>query len=115
MEIAKQELYSYLDSMIGIKVNDDTRFFEETGTDGTDAEQMMMQIGQKYNVDLSTYDPAKYHLDEAELTNVFLHMWRALRGTTPKHSFFTALHLFNVVRAGKWFLPSPPEETMLSR
>ncbi len=110
MEVNKEELYSYVKSMIGIEINDDTRFFEGVGIDGLDAEQMMIQIAEKYNVDLSDYDPTKYHQDEAEIANFLLHIWRAIRSKTPKHSSFTALHLYNVVRSGKWFDPPPPSE-----
>lgn len=104
--VDKLELYKYIQSMIGLTISDSTCFFDEVGLDGLDAEQMMIQIAEKYNVDFSSYDPAKYHLNEAEITNIFLHVWRAIRGKTVKHSSFTALHLYHVVMAGKWFDPS---------
>ena len=107
MEVNKIELYAYLKSILGVGVADNTCFFDDVGIDGLDAEQMMIQIAERYNTDMSTYDPAMYHLDEAEIANVFLDIWRAIRGTTPKHSSFTALHLYNVIKAGRWF---PPEQ-----
>lgn len=105
MEINKEEFYAYLKSILGTEITDDTCFFEDVGITGLDAEQMMIQISERYNVDLSNYDPEVYHDNEAEFANVLLHLWRFITRKTRKHSTFTALHLYNISVAGKWFSP----------
>ena len=85
MKVNKAELYETLKQWIGIEVTDETIFFEESGVTGLDAEQMMIQLQEKYGLNLDDYDPCHYHLDEIEIANFLLHIWRAIRGTSPKH------------------------------
>lgn len=105
MKLYKDAFYAYIKSMIGIEVDDTTLLFEDAGIDGLDAEQMMIQIAEKYNVDFSDYIPERYHSSEAEFANPFLPIWQVIRGKASKYSCFTALHLYNTVQAGKWFDP----------
>jgi acyl carrier protein len=105
MEVTKSEMYDYIKSMIGIEINDNTRFFDDVGIDGLDAEQMMIQISEKYGVDLSDYDPSNYHFNEADIANIFPPIWKMIKGKAPKYSSFTALHLYKVVKVRRWFLP----------
>ncbi len=106
MEIIKEEVYAYLKLMTGDEIKDDTLFFDGVSIDGLDAEQMMIQIAEKYSVDLSEYDPANYHFNEAEITNFLLGISQAISGKSKKYASFTALHLYNVVKAGKWSSPT---------
>lgn len=106
MKLYKDAFYAYIKSIIGIEVDHTTLLFEDVGIDGLDAEQMMIQIAEKYNVDFSGYIREIYHSSEAEFAKpFFLPIWQIIRGKVSKYSCFTALHLYNTVQAGRWFDP----------
>lgn len=105
MQIRKDDFYVYLNSILGIEVDDNTYFFDDIGMDGLDAWQFIETIAKKFEVDFSEYNWQEYHDSEADITNIL----KAIMGIFKRKNRqkkFSALHLFNVVQAGKWSEPS---------
>ena len=105
MVIIKEDFYAYIKSLIGIEVNDNTMFFGGIGMDGLDAWTFIETIAQRYDVDFSSYNWEEYHVGEADVANVFKALNDIFKNKKPLLEF-SALHLFNVVEAGRWFLYS---------
>ncbi len=107
--IAKNAFYDYIQSLIGVPVNNQTMFFEELGIDGFDAELFMMSFRDKYQVDMRLYDPYLYHSPDNIFGNtnpIKYFYWLIFDRSKLKKKKFTALHLYNVAVVGKWFDPS---------
>ena len=107
-EINKEIFYEYIEHLIGIPISDNTLFFQDTGLDGFDAEILMMNIGDNYDLEMDLYESAKFHFAYDEVTNIpkFIY-WKLFDNSKLKKMNFSALHLYKVVKAGKWFDPNP--------
>ncbi len=105
MKIEKDEFYAFLSSITGVAVKDETLFFDKIGMDGMDAWSLIEQIAQKYNVDFTGYNWEDYHHGDTEIGNVLKALKHILK-RKRQLSQFSALHLFTVVIAGKWFAPA---------
>ncbi len=104
--INKNEFYEYIKTLILFEIKDDTKFFDDVGIAGLDADNMMLKFGERYNIDLSTYNPDLYDFDMTEY-GFFPYLWKLIKGQSPgRTTSFSALHLFKVAQNGKWFDPS---------
>ena len=101
MKVNKSEVYDYIKSMVGVDINDNTRFFYGVGIDGLDAWSFIEMIEEKYATDFTGYNWEEYHISEADLFNTFKIIFMRNRPTKD----FTALQLYHVIKAGKWFEP----------
>lgn len=88
----KSELYSEIESQLGLKIQDDTKFFDDIGMSDLDAITFMEDFSDKFNVDLKGFSTKDYIMEN-----------KLFSGTGKK--FFTAGHLYNVMQRGKWFDP----------
>ena len=104
MEVDKDDFYTYLNSLIGVAVRDDTFFFDEIGMDGLDAWTFIDTIEKKYCVDFSGYNWQEYHVSDADIANFLKNLLNIFKKKFPTKKF-SALHLYNVVQIGKWFEP----------
>ncbi len=99
----ENEIKEYIFSLTGVSVNENTAFFDDLGIDGLDALIFMQTLSKKYDLDLSAYDPYKYHDDEGNMLNIFRFFYDYIfkRKKTIRYSF-TFKHLLNVIEKKKW-------------
>lgn len=82
----------------------DTLIFDELQIDGLDAFTFMDDFFDEFEVDVTGYEHERYAMSEADLTNIFKTLWRAVfnRRALVKTSF-PVRHLVAVARQGQWF------------
>ncbi len=105
MEIIKEDFYTFLKSIVGVEITDNTFFFHELGMDGLDAWSFIEAIAKKYHVDFSGYKWQEYHDSEADITNLLKGIMSVFKKKAPIKKF-SALHLYNVVQTGRWLEPT---------
>jgi len=121
MEIEKDEFYSYCQTLSGVEITDETELFYDFGWEGLDTDIFMITLMDKFSVDLSTYNHDEYDYGDTciltfsllpldRLVLLFLrifdkNLWKKYRQRWRRPKTFTALHLYKVVRCGKWFDP----------
>jgi hypothetical protein len=109
MEISKEEFYHYLEGIAQIAISDDTQIFKDFGWEGLDTDTFMIQCGKTFNLDLSSYNHDKYDDGDSSLIkfigDIYLRVFNRQKYRETRIQTFSALHLFNVVKKGKWFNP----------
>jgi Protein of unknown function (DUF1493) len=100
----KKQAYQFIESKIGLKINENTIFFDDLGITGDDAKSLMEDIGEHFNIDLRSYDPNKYHEYENNIFNIFRTIQIAIFSSQKfKINSFKITHLFKVIEKGEWF------------
>lgn len=87
-----------------------SRFLHDLGIWGDDADILLAEIGERWNVDWDGIDASRYWYGESHLF-AWAGSLRAITGTmhrSPKESL-TLGHLAAVLERGEWFEPSPQE------
>ena len=80
-----------------------TLVFDELQIDGLDAFTFMDDFFGEFDIDVFGYEHERYAMSEADLTNIFKTLWRAIfnRRALVKTSF-PVHHLVAVAKQGQW-------------
>lgn len=121
MEIKKEEFYSYCQTLTGIEITDETEIFYDFGWEGLDTDMFMITLTDKFSVNLEAYNHDEYDHGDTNLLTISFSpidrfvllllrifnkkLWKKYRKRWRRPKTFTALHLYEVVRCGKWFEP----------
>lgn len=104
MTVKKEDFFGIIESRVGQPIEDNTIFFEDIEIDGLDAFSLMDEVAKYYNLNMDGYIPTDYHFEERQIANPFRFI-KNIFGAKKNIKTFTALHLYEVVKKGKWFNP----------
>lgn len=103
MEIpTRVDFYKHLSAITGgYPVIDGTVFFDEVGIDGLDADLFIIEIADKYNVDMSNFNAIDYYTGDMNVLELLYRSW--VKREKPAYKRFTASHLYEIICKGCWF------------
>lgn len=107
MKISKEKFYQKLSKHLQIQVSDCTLFFDRIGMSGFDADEFVSWLQDEFGVDFSTFNYKEYYVADGDnfIRLIFDNFYKTKKMPTKN---FSALHLYNVVKAGIWFPPASP-------
>ena len=104
--VTDEEMIEYLFKKTGFKINNNSVLFDDLHIDGLDLDTLLEDLSKDFNLNFDKFDYRKYYLSEAEVANIFLHIYNGIfRRKKSKNTTFKLQHLLDVVNKGAWFDP----------
>jgi hypothetical protein len=97
----EKQIIQFFEKEFGIDINENTKFFIDTGIDGDDGERFRQKFGDFFSVNMSNFIISKYFFSENEILNPFKLLFGKKDNIKAKP--FLIYHLINVINRGHWF------------
>lgn len=102
--VSKNDLILFFENKLGKRLLEGFVFFEDTGINGIDAETLMHNFGEVYNVNMKNFSKEYYFSSESNLMNLPKRIYSFWCFKTESKSFDLD-HCMNVIERGEWFDP----------
>jgi hypothetical protein len=106
--LEEQALVAVLDFLMAkvmLDLKDSTDIFFEGGVDGIDGDLFFIRFESRFGIDMAGFDYEKYYTADGDLLNWPKALWQRITKGRQVRYALTAVHLRDVVVAGKWFDP----------